>query len=219
MIAKIMVNTMAMEVKDYPKLESPFVRKEVDGDYVVIDEVNQGYEWVFEDDDVLAVEKLHGTNVSVIIQDGHITGAWNRKNRVPFFSSDRGDQYIIQGIHEALNRGYIDRLTDGQHFGELIGEKFHGNPYDINGHLWVPFERLKRTCSYRSWGEHPKTFGSINIWFRDNLIPLWYSKFHGMAFDEAMKEGFVEGIVFHHPDGRKAKLRRDMFDWYEGSRH
>ncbi len=33
------------------------------------------------------------------------------------------------------------------------------------------------------------------------------------------REGFVEGIVFTHPDGRMAKLRRDMFDWFKGRRH
>ena len=33
------------------------------------------------------------------------------------------------------------------------------------------------------------------------------------------KEGFVEGVVFTHPDGRMAKLRIDMFDWYKGPRH
>lgn len=216
-----MIDNMKIEknIKDYPKLESPFVRKEINDEYVVVDEVNEGYEWVFEDENVKAVEKLHGTNVSVLIEDGHIIGSWNRKNRVPYYSDDGGDQYIIEGIHEALKRGYIDELPDGQHFGELIGEKFHNNPYDIDGHIWIPFKRLKRTCAYKSWGDYPKTFESISEWFKNNLIPLWYVKFHGMSFDEAMNEGFVEGIVFHHPDGRKAKLRKDMFGWYEGERH
>ena len=30
---------------------------------------------------------------------------------------------------------------------------------------------------------------------------------------------FVEGIVFTHPDGRMAKLRKDMFPWFVGRRH
>jgi hypothetical protein len=37
--------------------------------------------------------------------------------------------------------------------------------------------------------------------------------------EEGRKNGFVEGIVFTHPDGRMAKLRRDMFDWFTGRRH
>lgn len=206
-------------IEDYPKLESPFVREEVGNDYLVTDEINDEYEWVFENDDVKAVEKLHGTNVSILIEDGQITGVWNRKNRVREFSDDRGDQYIIKGLLESINRGYIDRLPDGQHFGELIGEKFAENPYDIEGHIWMPFSWLKDKCSYKSWGDYPKDYETISKWFKDDLIPMFYARWHGMSFEDDLEEGFVEGIVFYHPDGRKAKLRRDMFDWYEGERH
>ena len=62
-----------IEIKDMPKIESPFVRKEINGIYVVTPEIAEGYEWVFNDDKVLATEKLHGTNVSILIQDGIIT--------------------------------------------------------------------------------------------------------------------------------------------------
>jgi hypothetical protein len=33
------------------------------------------------------------------------------------------------------------------------------------------------------------------------------------------KQVLAEGLVFCHPDGRMAKLRRDMFDWYKVPRH
>jgi len=36
---------------------------------------------------------------------------------------------------------------------------------------------------------------------------------------KGVKDGFVEGVVFTHPDGRMAKLRRDMFDWFKGKSH
>ena len=29
----------------------------------------------------------------------------------------------------------------------------------------------------------------------------------------------AEGLVFYHPDGRMAKLRLDMFDFYKGANH
>ena len=35
-------------------------------------------------------------------------------------------------------------------------------------------------------------------------------------FEETMA---AEGIIFYSPEGRMAKLRRDMFDWYQGRRH
>ena len=63
-----------MEIKDMQKLESPFKRKMVDGIYVVTPEIEEGYRWVFEgkEDEVLCTEKLDGTDVSIIIQDGNI---------------------------------------------------------------------------------------------------------------------------------------------------
>jgi len=45
-------------------------------------------------------------------------------------------------------------------------------------------------------------------------MPLYWLMKHGDK-----KDSFVEGIVFTHPDGRMAKLRCDMFDWFKGRRH
>ena len=49
-------------------------------------------------------------------------------------------------------------------------------------------------------------------------MPLYNLRIHGKPLFD-VNPHFVEGIVFTHPDGRMAKLRRDMFDWYEGRRH
>jgi len=201
---------MSERIRDMPKLHSPFVRKEIDGNYVVTDEVAEGMEWVFEDESTMAIEKLHGTNVSINIQDGVITGIWNRTERIPFFNKNK--TYIVEGILSSYQRGYMEFLPDGQHFGELIGEKVNGNPYKIEGHLWVPFDTYSRNhLRYKSWGKYPKDFKTISEWFKE-LMPLFTMK-------RGNKEGFVEGIVFTHPDGRMAKLRKDMFDWFKGRRH
>jgi len=193
-----------------PKIESPFVRKEIDGHYIVTDEIAEGYEWVFNDETTKAIEKLHGTNVSILIQDGVITGVWNRTERVPFFNKQK--QYIIKGVLESFQKGYTEFLADGQHFGECIGEKINGNPYNVKGNLWIPFGTFaQKHLSYKSWGKYPKDFKTISEWFKE-LMPLYNMR-------KGDKEGFVEGVVFTHPDGRMAKLRKDMFDWYEGKRH
>lgn len=194
-----------------PKLESPFVRKEIDGDYIVTPEIAEGYEWVFNDDSVMAIEKLHGTNVSIVVIAGQVVEIYNRTERVPIINKQK--DYITKGILESFKRGYIDFLGDGQHFGELIGEKVNSNPYKIEGHLWIPFETYaQKHLRYKSWGRYPKDFDTISNWFKDGLLPLFSSM-------RGNKHGFVEGIVFTHPDGRMAKLRRDMFDWYKGRRH
>ena len=203
-----------MIIKDMPKIEAPFIRKEIDGAYIVTSEITPGMEWVFEDPTVMAIEKLHGTNVSIIIQDGVIIAIFNRTERLPFFN--KGKAHIIRGILESYERGYMEKLLDGQHFGELIGEKINGNPYKIKGNIWIPFETYgQEHLSYKSWGKYPKTFEAIREWFK-TLMPLYALHQHGK---EVMDTGFVEGIVFTHPDGRMAKLRGDMFDWYKGKRH
>lgn len=197
-----------MILKDMPKLESPFVRKEINGNYIVTPEITEDYEWVFNDNSVIAIEKLDGTNVSIIIEEGHITSVWNRTNRIPTFGNKR---FIIEGLLESHERGYCE-LPDGQWFGELIGEKVNGNPYKLEGHIWIPFATYsKNHLAYKSWGKYPKTFESISEWFK-TLMPLFTMK-------KGDKEGFVEGVVFTHPDGRMAKLRIDMFSWYSGKRH
>jgi hypothetical protein len=177
---------------------------------VVTPEIAKGYEWVFEDESVMAIEKLHGTNVSIVITDGMIKSVWNRTEMLPFFNKSK--VHIIQGLLKSYERGYIDLLEDGQHFGELIGEKVNGNPYKIDGHVWIPFKTYAQEhLRYKSWGKYPKDFQTISSWFKE-LMPLYMMK-------RGMKDGFVEGVVFTHPDGRMAKLRKDMFDWYTMKRH
>jgi len=199
-----------IKVMNMPKLESPFIRKEIDGNYIVTDEIADGYNWVFEDKSVMAIEKLHGTNVSIVIIEGQVVEIYNRTERIPIIN--KGKDYITKGVLESFKRGYIEFLGDGQHFGELIGEKINKNKYNIKGNLWIPFETFaQKHLRYKSWGKYPKDFDTISNWFKE-LLPL-YSSMNGN------REGFVEGIVFTHSDGRMAKLRCDMFDWYKGRRH
>ncbi len=191
-----------------PKLESPFVRKMIDNRYVVTPEINPGYEWVFEDDSVMAIEKINGTNVSILIEDGEIIGIWNRKNHIHFFS--KGNSVIAKGLLNSFDRGYCN-LQDGQHFGELVGGRINGNLYNLKEPRWLPFETFcKEHLRYKSWGRYPKNFDTISKWFKDDLISLFSSMLGN-------RQGYVEGIVFTHPDGQMSKLRRDMFEWfYEG---
>jgi hypothetical protein len=216
---------MMVRIEDMRKIECPFKRVlQPNGDYIVTPEINPEYEWVFTDETVLAIEKLHGTNVSILIQDGIITSAWNRTERIPFFN--KGKKFIIEGLLNSFERGYMEFLPDGQHFGELLGPKVNGNPYKLKEHLWIPFSTVcQNHLRYKSWGKYPKDFNTISEWFKD-LMPL-YALLSGSGTQIQLPDGtktgkydgFVEGIVFTHPDGRMAKLRRDMFDWFKGNRH
>lgn len=203
-------------IKDMPKIESPFERElNAKGEYIVTDKITESYEWVFNDEKVIATEKLHGTNVSIVIEAGNITSIWNRTERIPFIN--KAKKHIVEGILNSYARGYMDLLEDGQHFGELIGPRINGNPYKLKEHLWIPFSTFaKEHLRYKSWGKYPKDFKTISNWFEKDLIPLYASMVQG---EEGRKNGFVEGVVFTHPDGKMAKLRKDMFDWFKGERH
>ena len=195
-----------------PKLKSPFIRKMINNKYVVTPEIEEGYDWVFKGDEneVLCTEKLDGTDVSIIIENGRITRVFNRTTEIPFFN--KGKKFITEGILESYCRGYCN-FTDGQYFGEVIGPKLQRNPYKLDKHLWIPFlTYVREKLTYRSWHKYPKTFDNISKWFR---LPVS----EGGIFSLFMRRREViekpEGVVFHNlKTGMMAKLRLDMYDWF-----
>ena len=206
-----------MDIVDFPKLECPFVRhKRGDGRYLVSDEIAEGFEWIY-DNGVRAVDKLHGTNVCVNIEDGHIHSIDNRKTRV----IEGGYRFpvkmagmvprIFEGVVNTLEKEhYLKYMPNGKVYGELIGPRINGNLHCVAKHIFVPFGYLNEFCHWKSFvsNRYPKSFSSFSDWFRE-LPSLFTQK-------AAKKEALAEGLIFLHPNGRRCKLRRDMFDWYEG---
>ncbi|PIU21914.1 MAG: hypothetical protein COT14_04010 [Candidatus Diapherotrites archaeon CG08_land_8_20_14_0_20_30_16] len=206
-----------MQVKDFPKIESPFVRKEINNEYVVTSEINPGYEWVLEgkEDEVVCMEKLDGTDVSIVIENKKIVGIYNRLNKIELFG--KGTRNIIEGLLESKDRGFLD-LQDGQHFGELIGEKINGNPYNLQSNLWIPFMTYgMNSLVYKSWHKYSKSFENLKDWFFKPID-------EGGIFSLLMRKRDIkqkpEGIVFHNlKTGQMSKLRLDMFQEFQGKRH
>ncbi len=213
---------------NFPKLHCPFLRKifEVDRKdwkkygrvlqlrtpevYLVVDKINPGYEWVFEDRDTIAVEKLDGSNVKLLTENGRLTALQNRKNIIDPLQIMSGKAFILDGIFQAIGKGYINK--NGEQVGEVIGPKLQGNPYRLNTHLWYPFTKAVKHLSYRSFHEHERTFDNWSSWFENYLISRFASK-------RGEKDVMAEGIVFYNfklkAEGKvfMAKLRRDMFIW------
>lgn len=212
-----------IKVKDMPKLQSPFERAEVNGKYVCIPKFNRKYEWILDKEKVLATEKFDGTNVSIVVVNHEIVQIMNRKNKIDIW---KHGYWFYEGIKNAIDKGYINlkSLPDGQYFGELIGEKINGNPYDLKGHIWLPLEWIKKHYCFKfyyKWldenglssnSSDEELFNAFSNLMK-NLKSLWFLKKGG-------KEKPPEGIVFHNKEtGEMCKLRRDMFDWYEGKPH
>jgi hypothetical protein len=222
---------------DFPKVQCPFIRQTFPVDkerfqqrgsgyglrlpevYLVVDRVNPGFEWVFEDKDTIAVEKLNGTNIKIRTEKGRLVALQNRKNVIDPLQIMSGKTFIIEGIFRSIGKGYVQ--PDGEQAGECIGPKVQGNPYRLDFHEWYPFEKAIGSLGYRSFHEHERTFDNWSAWFKDGLHSRFYQKI-------ATKKGltdhvFAEGVVFYNLKRKAAgqvhmaKLRRDMFDWfYEG---
>lgn len=216
---------------DFPKVECPFIRKtfpinkedfkkhgsalklRMPEVYLVTDEVNPGYEWVFDDPDTIAVEKLDGTNVKLKTEDGRLIAVQNRKNVLDPLQIIKGKTFIIEGIFMSIQKGYVD--DNQEQAGEVIGPKLQGNPYQQDLHIWYPFTKAVQHLKYKSFHEHDRTFSNFSAWFKDYLKSLYHAK--KVGYENAV---FAEGVIFYNlkrkEEGKTymAKLRRDMFDWY-----
>ena len=220
------------ELTDFPKIQCPFIRKDFlvnEGDwkkhgrklqlrspkaYLVVNEINPGYEWVIDDPNTFAVEKLDGTNIKLKTKDGRLVSLMNRKNVIDPLQIIKGKTFIIEGIFRAIQKGYIDK--DGIQAGELIGPKLQGNPYELNNHIFYPFSKAIKHLKYRSFYEHDRNFDNWESWFKDWLVSRFYSKRKNKGCDKVFAEGIVLYNLKRKEEGKTymAKLRRDMFSFY-----
>jgi len=240
-ITVIMKNLME-SILDMPKLQSPFVRGMNEEDhYTVTSMVTSRFEWIFEKG-VIAIEKLDGTSVSIVVKNHDIIAIFNRTNRIPFWV--KGGFRFVEGLQKAIERDYLklNELDDGQYFGELIGPNVNGNPYKLDMHLWMPFLYLKEHYEYKFWNKDivPLCAGKSDEEryeiIKEVFEGLWslYKRKRSKTIDfgdvkDVNKDlGFegmsAEGIVFYPPewDGDYSKcceLRRDMWSWFSGERH
>ena len=184
--------------------------------YLVVNRVNPGYEWVFDDPDTFAVEKLNGTNVKILTEGGRLIAVQNRLNVIDPLQVLKGKTFIIEGIFTAIGKGLVKE--SGEQAGECIGPKLQGNPYKLEIHEWYPFNIARDRLRYKSFHEHERTFDNWSAWFKDFLFSRYYTKRASKtgAEDQVM----AEGVVFYNLKRQAAgqtwmsKLRRDMFDWY-----
>jgi len=186
------------------KIISLFQRN-YDGDRLVRDEVTPGAEWVLNGEGI-STRKWDGT--CCMIKDGElykrydakkgktppdgfmpaqdsdpVTGHWPGWLKV---SNGKEDKWHI----EAWNQFQIDNGEKFEHevngTYELIGPKINGNrDRFINGHYLIPHGK-------EIIDDAPRTFDELREWFKDKDI---------------------EGIVWHHPDGRMVKIKKKDFGY------
>jgi hypothetical protein len=188
------------------KIPTLFVRDPDDRRHV-IDEVTPGCEWVLAGEGV-ATRKYDG--ICILIQrDGLAVQAWARREVKPgklppaIFTVSEHDPVTGKtvGWERAEASGFakyiveaIDNYDDSETpllpgTYELVGPKINGNPEAFPAHKLV----AHATAQELSIGD--RRFTPLRAMFRDS---------------EAWPDNW-EGIVFHHPDGRMAKIKRRDF--------
>ncbi len=184
------------------KIETIFDR---DDQFKVTPRVRACCEWVFAGEGV-ATEKLDGTNV-LIAEYPPGSGRlwpWKRRNpskqekaqgieptNVPCDEKDPADKWIWDAFN---NTRY---LLPGYH--EALGPKIQGNPLGLDHHVLVRHDEAP------VYPGVPRTYEALRDFLAD--LDSLYSPGH-----------LAEGIVFHHPDGRMAKIKRKDFPHREKTR-
>ncbi len=174
------------------KVPTMFVRDETKPGHPVIDEWKPECLWVSNGEGVATV-KLDGTNVKV--ENGQLFKRQKPKERdydeasyVPCDRSNPADKWAFEGY----DRGQAPRL-DGIY--ELLGPKIQGNPLKYPSHMIVRVVPPDPAIVILDRHAYPAP--------RD---------FHGLkAFFESDAGANMEGLVFHHPDGRMAKIKQRDF--------
>lgn len=194
-----LLNHIRKGVQTMEKIPTIFDRGE---GFRVTNTQRKGCEWVFAGEG-LATEKLDGMNIRLTIRSGQVVRVEKRRNP----SKLQKQQGIIDGwyvdtdeygkedkwIFEAVQDTDTTSWPDGEHAAEALGPKIQGNPLGLAKHVCVPFN-----LEVPIYENVPRTFEALKD-FLENLDSR-YSPGH-----------LAEGIVFHHPDGRRAKIKRKDF--------
>ena len=173
------------------KIISLFQRN-YDGDGLVRNEIVPGAEWVIEGEGV-ATEKVDGT--CCLVKNGKLYKRYDCKNgKIPpvnFEPAQDPDTVtghwpgwvpIGDGPEDKWHREAFDGfLEDGTY--ELIGPKIQENPHKAKSYSLI------RHGSFQI-GSFPRDYESIK---------------------EVLGLMTIEGIVWHHPDGRMVKIKRKDF--------
>ncbi len=181
------------------KIPSLF-KRDYQGTRLVYDEVVPGCEWVLAGEG-RPTEKIDGTACAIL--DGALFVRYDRKRGkaappgwlacedAPDPESGHWPGWVPVGDgpeHKHAREAFelwklVDNtLTDGTY--ELVGPKVQSNPYGLSRHELFPHGTM-------TVDECERTFTGIATLLRDGIA--------------------IEGIVWHHPDGRMCKIKRKDF--------
>jgi hypothetical protein len=167
-------------------------KRNYDTDYFVRNEIVDGAEWVVNGEGI-ATRKYDGT--CCLIEDGKFfkryevkKGSFPPDNFIPANPVDEktGKQQgwvpVGEGPEDKYHREAFDNQPDGTY--ELVGPKIQGNPESFDAHVLIAHADAER------YPDFPRDFEGIKSRLGDMNI---------------------EGVVWHHEDGRMVKIKRKDF--------
>lgn len=168
----------------------------------VINQPRSGCEWVFRGEGK-ATEKLDGTNVRLTVRAGRIVRVEKRRNPSKLQKAQgvtdgwyvEADEHAKEDkwIFEAVRGTDVSSWPDGEHSAEALGPHIQGNTLGLTQNLCVPFN-----LEVPEYTDVPRDFAGVQAYLAK--LESRYAPGH-----------LAEGIVFHHPDGRRAKIKRKDF--------
>ena len=175
------------------KIISVFARN-YEGDHLVRDEVVSGAEWVLAGEGI-ATRKWDGT--ACLVRDGKLWKRYDAKRgktppegweaaQEPDPVTGHWPGWVRVDASKPEDRWFMEayerhHLVDGT--WELIGPKIGANPEKVESHTF-------RKHGDMAYDDVPRDFVGMRDWLSAHA---------------------VEGLVFHHPDGRTAKIKRRDF--------
>lgn len=164
----------------------------------IIPEYSEGTEWV-QNGEGVATRKYDGT--SVLIRDRKMYKRYEYKDgKIPPADFEEADYDETTGKHvgwvavgwgsedkwfrEAIANGDPDKVIDFNGTFELVGPKVQGNPEGMSRHMLIRHSEATR------YENVPVEFEALKQWLDDKDI---------------------EGIVWHHSDGRMVKIKKKDF--------
>jgi hypothetical protein len=175
---------------------------ERDNEFHVFDRPRSECSWVFAGEGI-GTEKLDGTNVRLTVRSGQLVRVEKRRNP----SAVQKRQGIVDGwyvdtdsfaaddrwILTAARNTDVTGWADGEHSCEALGPRIQGNPLALAEQRCVPFN-----VAAPEYVAVPRNFDELRAYLAN--------------LESKFAPGYLaEGVVFHHPDGRRAKIKRKDF--------
>jgi hypothetical protein len=182
------------------KIPTIFKRERQGRMYLATPEANPECQWVFAGEGI-ATDKIDGTCCAVIrgrlyarhcLKTGKpMPDGWRHWSGDPAQRTGHGWRPVGDGPEDRWHREALEGLGDlDECTCELIGPKIQGNPYRLERHQLKVHGSTLLEGHGLVFEQAPRTFDGLRKWLEKNR---------------------TEGIVWHHPDGRMAKVKRRDF--------